>query len=227
MLKAIWTQAIDGTFGIDNKIPWFVHCETGHFLSTVKDHIVVMGANTFRSLNKPIANCLNIVVSTTLSKQTPGVFVFDSVDEVLRVLDKDMPGRNIFLIGGSKLIEENIHRVDEFIVSVVPYTFTPSDNVIYAPEWDKSVWECYEQQAVAIHANGHGSGNVHTHYFRKKEPCRPNPNQEAPKAFLLDPNQFRPAAEKVLEAMEKAKSTVTKALPKVLDKLKSKSKRKK
>lgn len=113
----------DGGIGIENHLPWYLPEDLKHFKmvtssvsNSSKRNVVIMGRLTWLSLPfKPLPSRLNIIVSTTTSSQdysSDQVVVVDSLDSAVNYLvnrqellsDID----NVFVIGGSRLINESL-----------------------------------------------------------------------------------------------------------------------
>ena len=99
--------------GINGKLPWKNKEDMAFFKTTtintkdmLKQNIVVMGRNTFESMNnKTLLLRKNIVIS---NNHLYGVLCMKSLDEVLRNYENDKDVENIFVIGGAMLYNEAI-----------------------------------------------------------------------------------------------------------------------
>lgn len=126
--------AISRNFAIgrDGKLPWHHSADLQFFRKTTTGNAVVMGSNTWRSIGKPLAGRLNIVLSRTGNVQTPGeVMRLSDVQEVVE-LAKYL-NRDVFIIGGAKTYAEFADVIDKWIVTEIPVevedadTFMPRD----------------------------------------------------------------------------------------------------
>lgn len=96
-----------GGIGYENKLPWSkIEGDLPRFKQLTTGKVVIMGRNTWESLpKKPLANRINVVVS---SKDIPGITTLNSLP------DKDnMDLRDVWLIGGAKLINSSWHLINE------------------------------------------------------------------------------------------------------------------
>ena len=90
--------------GKDGKLPWHYSADLKFFKETTTGNAVVMGANTWRSIGKPLPNRLNIVLSRSGKIETPpDVMKLSSKDEVIE-LSKYL-NRDVFIIGGAKTFD--------------------------------------------------------------------------------------------------------------------------
>ena len=67
-LKIIAATDVNGIIGIDGKIPWSFKSEMDFFREYTINKTVIMGFNTFQSLNFPLKNRINIVVASDINK---------------------------------------------------------------------------------------------------------------------------------------------------------------
>lgn len=108
---------IDEKFGIGyndltKTFPWNVKDDLKNFKRVTTNNVVIMGRRTWESLKKPLANRLNVVVSTTLKLSDTNVRSYSSVEQMLINIDKDIKqyhknfvGREKFIIGGHTLYD--------------------------------------------------------------------------------------------------------------------------
>ena len=120
--------AISRNFAIgkDGKLPWHYSTDLKFFKETTTGHAVVMGANTWRSIGRPLPNRLNIVLSGSSSVTPP--------TEVMRLGDKDEVldlarylTRDVFIIGGAKTYQDFADDIEKWIVTRVPETVADAD----------------------------------------------------------------------------------------------------
>lgn len=118
--------------GRKGKLPWHYSADLKFFRETTTGNAVVMGANTWRSIGKPLPERLNIVMSVSGNVDTPPkVMRLSGVLEVVE-LAKHL-NCDIFVIGGASIYRAFAGSIDEWIVTNVPIdvpdadTFMPVD----------------------------------------------------------------------------------------------------
>lgn len=112
--------------GKDGKLPWHYSADLKFFKETTTGNAVVMGANTWRSIGRPLPNRLNIVLSHSGKVETPGeVMKLGSNAEVVE-LAKYL-NRDLFIIGGAKTYADFADVIDKWIVTLVPQTIEDAD----------------------------------------------------------------------------------------------------
>ena len=112
--------------GKGGKLPWHYAADLKFFKETTTGNAVVMGANTWRSIGKPLPNRLNVVLSGS-SRVTPP-------PEVMRLSEKEEVldlarylNRDVFIIGGAKTYAEFAGDIEKWIVTEVPLTVEDAD----------------------------------------------------------------------------------------------------
>ncbi len=126
MIIGIVAIAKNYAIGKDGKLPWHYAADLKFFKETTTGNAIVMGANTWRSIGKPLPNRLNIVLSGSSSVTPP--------PEVMRLSDKDeildlarYLNRDVYIIGGSQIYADFAYKIEKWIVTEVPLTIQDAD----------------------------------------------------------------------------------------------------
>lgn len=131
--------------GKDGKLPWHYSADLKFFKQTTGDNAVVMGANTWRSIGKPLPNRLNIVLTRSGKIDTPpDVKILRSKDEVIEL--SEQLNRDIYIIGGAKTYAEFADVIEKWIVTEVPLTINDAD--IFMPANFLNEFELAETQVL-------------------------------------------------------------------------------
>jgi len=132
-LAIIGIVAVDrnGAIGKDGKLPWHYSADLKNFKATTTGHAVVIGHKTWLSLQKPLPNRLNIVLSRSagLDPQT-NVIVCRSLEEVL-ALARDLK-TDLYVIGGEQIYRAFLEHIDKWLVTQVPLAVENAD--AFVPE---------------------------------------------------------------------------------------------
>lgn len=123
-----------GLFGLDQKIPWNCKADMSFFRLKTERNVIVMGKNTFLSLNseKGLKNRLNIIVSKTYQNQN--VEIFNDIQSVFNYLEDNMTNREIYFIGGISIIQEIIDQYLSCITNIYHSVIDqeiPNENGLY------------------------------------------------------------------------------------------------
>ena len=119
-----------GLIGESNNLIWKIPEELNYFKTTTKNSVVLMGGNTFRSINsKPLKDRINIVVSNKLSYlDSNDLYIRNSLEEGLELSQylalKDE--KNIFIMGGESIYNQTFDIVSKVYISVIDYNYKHS-----------------------------------------------------------------------------------------------------
>lgn len=149
MISMIWAEALDGTIGINNTIPWHVSEDFKYFKNTTLNSTVVMGRNTWESLpRKPLPGRKNVVLTSD------GTYTAEGAETLLNgqeIIDRASNGENVWIIGGGKVYEYFMPYADRIRVTKIGYKNTDPDSV-KAPRIDESLFKIkhksYEQKSA-------------------------------------------------------------------------------
>lgn len=122
MLKLIACIDKNNSIGINNDLIYRFKKDLEIFKQKTINNIVIMGRNTFKSINnKPLPNRSNIIISKSLKNPENNSYtVFKNIDEVFNIKnDKD-----IFIIGGKQIYEYFENYYDELHLTIVKDEFT-------------------------------------------------------------------------------------------------------
>lgn len=110
----------DNVIGIENRLPWRLGTDLRLFKKRTKDHSVVMGNKTFKSIGKPLPNRTNVVLSRSPVDEYGSVVWAKNVEDALFRSDVDTICRfqkEFFVIGG-----EQIYKAFELYINKVYLT---------------------------------------------------------------------------------------------------------
>jgi dihydrofolate reductase len=117
--------------GRGGKLPWRYPADLKFFKKTTTGNIVVMGANTWRSIGKPLPDRLNVVLSRSHAFVVPPEVVKATSTEDVIDLAK-VAGRDVFIIGGARTYAAFADAIDKWIVTEIPETVADADTFMPA-----------------------------------------------------------------------------------------------
>lgn len=129
VIKLIVAYNLNNVIGLNNKLPWHIPEDLKHFRLNTLGKNIVMGKNTFYSLNQPLKNRNNIVLSTSL-KNIEGITVFNNIDDLL-----NNGYDELIIIGGDSIYKQFIDIADELIITKIG-NYNEGDT--YFPYFDES-----------------------------------------------------------------------------------------
>jgi dihydrofolate reductase / thymidylate synthase len=106
IIVACWAK--NNGIGFQNKMVWNLKKETKYFKDTTLHSVVIMGYNTFLSLNKqPLRDRVCIVINRS-DEIIEGITFVSSFENALLEAGKYFPLKKIFVIGGAKIYKQAI-----------------------------------------------------------------------------------------------------------------------
>lgn len=130
----------DRVIGLGDSLPWDLPEDRQLFKKLTSGKTVIMGRRTYESINRPLPDRHNIVLSRTLT-DLPGVMVCSNFIEGLEAAGQF--GRSIFIIGGAGLYRKALPLASVLHISWVKNSFHGD---IYFPEFDFAEWTEVEEQ---------------------------------------------------------------------------------
>lgn len=137
MIKVVFAMGPSREFGNGDNLPWpHIKCDMQKFKEVTADSIVVMGANTWKSLPNKLPGRLNVVLSEHQVENKSGEhpdmrFKHHDLRQVVTELEVANPGKDVCIIGGLKLIDEAIDFAERICLSriLVADAFACTHNV--------------------------------------------------------------------------------------------------
>ena len=140
MVKLIVAIDLQGNIGRNNDLLFHMKEDMKFFREKTTNNIVVMGYNTWLSLNeKKLPNRENIVLTDEI---IPNVITSNDIFKVINSY-KDDDDRDIYIIGGAYVYNECLRLgvVDEILITIVPTIVEDAEVKI-----DLSLMEGYRKQ---------------------------------------------------------------------------------
>lgn len=117
--------------GKGGAIPWHYSADLRFFKQQTVGHACVMGLNTWRSLQRPLKDRLNIVLSRSADIE-PQESVILLRDKISILSLKKYLACDLFIIGGAQVYQAFLQEIDRWIVTRVPLTIADAD--VFMPE---------------------------------------------------------------------------------------------
>ena len=158
-IHLIWAQDENGGIGKNGQLPWHISEDLKNFKRLTSGSTILMGRNTWESLPvRPLPERRNIVLS---SKEVPDVEYYTSVEECIKTLDGDGTEK-LFVIGGSIVYSNFIHRADELHITHVDKVSEGID--IYFPVTMLNIQQEFEQ----IEERTLSDNAIYSHWVKSK-----------------------------------------------------------
>jgi dihydrofolate reductase len=134
----------NNVIGKQNKLVWNLPNDTRFFKNTTWGMPVIMGRNTFESLeNKPLSGRFNIVITHNPEKLQPKgmIKVAGSLDEAL-ALAATTDAKEVFIVGGGKVYAESLPRANKIVLTRV-HTVVEGD--AFFPAFSEAEWRLHSK----------------------------------------------------------------------------------
>lgn len=144
--------------GLDNKLPWMIKEELQYFRKITLNKPIIMGSNTFISLNQqPLLNRYNIVLTRKISKfkeitshnneshQYNNLVFTTNVQDGLNKAKEFylnnkliMNQQEILIIGGREIYLQFLPLADQLYLSIINHNYYGN---VFFPEFDVNQWQ--------------------------------------------------------------------------------------
>lgn len=129
--------------GKDGSLIWKIKEDLNFFKNTTINHTVVMGRKTFESLNKPLKDRENVVISKTL-KYNDKIKIYRSIKEFLNAYNDFFD--EIFIIGGESIYKSFIDISNKIYLTEIDSSCKSADT--FFPRFDLQNWEKEESDVL-------------------------------------------------------------------------------
>lgn len=124
--------------GTPGALPWHIPEDLKHFKEITTGHTVIMGYNTYLTINKPLPNRNNIVLSHE-QIEIPGVTVCTSIDDALAKAKEFKT--DAYIMGGASVYEQMLPQAEVLHISHIKKDYP---GTIHFPEVN---WEDWQETA--------------------------------------------------------------------------------
>lgn len=125
MVKMILCVDLNGSIGKDNDLLFKMKEDMAFFKEQTKNNIIIMGYNTWLSLNeKELPNRKNIVLTNE------NILNIETSNDIFKTISKyEKEDKDIYIIGGAYVYNEclRLKIVDEILITIVPTVVEGAD----------------------------------------------------------------------------------------------------
>ncbi|KKT13953.1 MAG: Dihydrofolate reductase [Parcubacteria group bacterium GW2011_GWC1_43_30] len=104
--------------GKANALLWRLPEDLKRFKKLTTGHPIIMGRKTYQSINRPLPDRTNIIVTRDENLEIPGCIIVHSVTGAIEKA-KEFDREEIFIIGGAEIYKEILSLVDRLYVTKV------------------------------------------------------------------------------------------------------------
>lgn len=136
MITMIAAAAENNELGAKNRMIWHLPDDFKRFKMLTSGHHVIMGRKTFESLDKPLPNRTNVVITRDKNYEKLGAVSVQSLEEALEIAKNDSQP---FIIGGGEIYKIGLSLADKIELTRVHGTFANADT--FFPEFSTDEWK--------------------------------------------------------------------------------------
>ena len=123
MINIIAAVSANGVIGKDGKLPWSLKEDMKRFKDLTMGNIVIMGANTYREIGKPLGGRFNIILSSKIRVCDDNVIVLPSLNQAIEYAKSLDDFEDIFICGGESVYKEAIAIADRIFLTRIDKNF--------------------------------------------------------------------------------------------------------
>ncbi|OGI73070.1 hypothetical protein A3D42_01970 [Candidatus Nomurabacteria bacterium RIFCSPHIGHO2_02_FULL_41_18] len=139
MISLIAAIGKNNELGKGNDLVWRLPADQKYFRNKTSGHTVIMGRKTFESLNKPLPDRKNIVITRDKNYLRYGIDVTHSLEEALKLARVPLAqDEEIFIIGGAEIYKQTMPIADKLYITHIDAEDNKADT--FLPEIIPIVW---------------------------------------------------------------------------------------
>ena len=123
MINIIAAIAKNGVIGKEGKLPWSLGEDMARFKRLTMGNTVIMGANTYREIGKPLPGRYNIILSSNLQLKEENAVVMQSLTKAINHSLTRNKDKDIFICGGERSYKEAINIADRLYITYIDCEF--------------------------------------------------------------------------------------------------------
>jgi dihydrofolate reductase len=136
----IAAAAENNALGKDNQMIWRLPDDFKHFKNLTTGHYIIMGRKTLESMNGPLPNRTNIVITRQADYTHEGCIIVNSLTEALAACPQN---EAVFVIGGGEIYNQSIAQADKIELTRV-LGISPDADAFF-PDIDPDKWQKVKQ----------------------------------------------------------------------------------
>jgi dihydrofolate reductase len=118
VISHLVAAAENNVIGKDNQIPWHLPNDLKFFKNKTWGMPVVMGRNTYESLDKPLPGRINVVITANHDWKRESVLVAHTIDDAIKkACDTDC--KQVFIIGGGEIFKQSMEMAHKIYLTRV------------------------------------------------------------------------------------------------------------
>ena len=152
-ITLIAAAAENNALGKDNQMIWRLPDDFKRFKQLTTGHYIIMGRKTLESMNGPLPNRTNIVITRQEDYTYEGCTIVNSLDAALAACPQN---EEVFIIGGGEIYKQSLVKADKIELTRV-LGISPEADAFF-PEITPTEWNLTESIF-------HGKDEKHAYEF--------------------------------------------------------------
>jgi dihydrofolate reductase len=152
-ITLIAAAAKNNALGKDNQMIWRLPDDFKRFKQLTTGHHIIMGRKTLESMNGPLPNRTNVVITRQEDYTYEGCIIVNSLETALAACPQD---EEVYIIGGGEIYKQSIAIADKIELTRVLGISPEAD--AYFPEIDTENW-------ILTESVFHGKDEKHGYEF--------------------------------------------------------------
>ena len=138
-LTLIAAAAENNALGKDNQMIWRLPDDFKRFKQLTTGHHIIMGRKTLESMNGPLPNRTNIVITRQEDYTYEGCIIVNSLDAAIAACPQN---EEVFIIGGGEIYKQSLAKANKIELTRVLGISPEAD--AYFPEINPAEWTLTE-----------------------------------------------------------------------------------
>ena len=138
-ITLIAAAAENNALGKDNQMIWRLPDDFKRFKQLTTGHYIIMGRKTLESMNGPLPNRTNVVITHQKNYTHEGCTIVNSLDDALAACPQN---GEVFVIGGGEIYKQSMEKADKIELTRVLGISPEAD--AYFPEINHAEWNLTE-----------------------------------------------------------------------------------
>ncbi|HLF62492.1 MAG TPA: dihydrofolate reductase [Saprospiraceae bacterium] len=144
-ISAIAAMSKNRVIGKDNQIPWHLPADMKFFQRTTRGHHVIMGRKNYESIDKPLAQRTNIVITRNPFFISSGCIVVHTLEDALAISYTEQE-EEVFIIGGGEIYRLAMDVLDRIYLTTIDLLV---EGDVFFPELDMNAWRVTSEEYFA------------------------------------------------------------------------------
>lgn len=108
----------NNAIGNKNQLLWHLSADLKNFKKITTGHPIIMGQLTYESINRPLPNRTNIILTKNPNYNAPGCLITTSIPQAIEKAS-EIDQEEIYIIGGGQIYAQTINLADKLYLTLV------------------------------------------------------------------------------------------------------------